>query len=67
MDGPSEVATFFNGSAHSGLAVFLGERPAAAWFNRSHALVVFDFTIVAGRVGRITFRAEPAAPSQAIR
>ncbi len=67
MDGPNEVATFFNGSAHSALPVFLGERPAAAWFHRGHAMVVFDFTIVDGQVSRITFRAGPAALGQVLR
>jgi RNA polymerase sigma-70 factor (ECF subfamily) len=67
MDGAHEVATFFNGSAHSALAVFVGDRPAAAWFNRGQAMVVFDFTIVDGQVSRITFRAEPAALGQVAR
>ncbi|WP_407341373.1 sigma-70 family RNA polymerase sigma factor [Pengzhenrongella phosphoraccumulans] len=59
IDGRHEVATFFNGSAASALAVFVGERPGAAWFYRGQARVVFDFTIVDGLVERIDFRADP--------
>jgi len=67
VDGPSEVASFFNGSAQSALAVFVDDRPAAAWFNRGQAMVLFDFTIVDGLVHRITFRAEPATLAQVAR
>jgi len=59
IDGRTEVATFFNGSAASALAVFVGDRPGAAWFYRGQARVVFDFTIVDGLVERIDFRADP--------
>lgn len=59
IDGPREVATFFNGSARAALAVYVDERPAAAWFHRGEAKVLFDFTVVDGRVAGITFRAEP--------
>ncbi len=59
IEGAREVATFFNGSAHAALPVFVGERPAAAWFNRGTAMVVFDFTITDGVVAGITFRAAP--------
>lgn len=57
--GRDEVATFFNGAAASALAVFVGERPGAAWFDRGTARVAFDFTITDGRVERIDFRADP--------
>ena len=57
--GQREVATFFNGAAASALAVFVGERPGAAWFDRGTPRVAFDFTISDGRVERIDFRAEP--------
>jgi RNA polymerase sigma-70 factor (ECF subfamily) len=67
MDGAHEVATFFNGSAHSALAVYVDDRPGAAWFNRGEAMVAFDFTIVDGTVSRITFRAEPAVLGQVAR
>ena len=33
IDGRREVATFFNGSAHAALAVYVDDRPAAAWFH----------------------------------
>jgi RNA polymerase sigma-70 factor (ECF subfamily) len=59
IEGRREVATFFNGSAHAALAVYVDERPAAAWFHRGEAKVLFDFTIVDGLIGRITFRAGP--------
>lgn len=59
IDGRREVADFFNGSAHAALAVYVEDRPAAAWFHRGKAMVVFDFTVVNGVIRRITFRAEP--------
>lgn len=58
IDGRREVATFFNGSAHAALAVYVDDRPAAAWFYRGEAKVLFDFTVVNGVVGSITFRAD---------
>jgi RNA polymerase sigma-70 factor (ECF subfamily) len=64
IDGGRAVADFFNGSAHSALAVFLGDRPGAAWFLRGQAMVLFDFTIADGVVQQITFRAEPEVLSQ---
>ncbi len=60
IDGRNEVATFFNGSAHAALPVYVDDdRPAAAWFHRGEAKVLFDFTLVDGMVSGITFRAEP--------
>lgn len=59
IDGQREVANFFNGAAHAALAVYVGDRPAAAWFHRGQAMVVFDFTVVNGAVRCITLRAEP--------
>jgi RNA polymerase sigma-70 factor (ECF subfamily) len=59
IDGRREVATFFNGSARAAVAVYVGDRPAAAWLHRGEAKVVFDFAVVDGVVGHITFRAEP--------
>jgi RNA polymerase sigma factor (sigma-70 family) len=58
IDGRREVAEFFNGSARAALAVFVGQRPGAAWFQHGQARVLFDFTITDGFVQRITFRAE---------
>lgn len=59
IEGRHEVAAFFNGSAQSALAVSVDDRPAAAWFLRGEAKVLFDFTVVDGVVEGITFRAEP--------
>ena len=59
IEGQREVAAFFDGRAHAALAVFLGDRPGAAWFHRGEAMVLFDFTVVDGVVRRITFRAQP--------
>lgn len=61
VEGRREVAEFFNGAAQAALAVFYADRPAAAWYHRGHAMVVFDFTVHRGRVERITFRAAPEA------
>ena len=55
--GRREVAAFFNGSAHAALPVFVGERPASAWFHLGEARVVFDFVVEDGLVHGITFRA----------
>ena len=61
IEGGREIATFFNGSAHAALAVFAGDRPAAAWYHRGRPAVLFDFTVVDGVVAHITFRAEAAS------
>jgi RNA polymerase sigma factor (sigma-70 family) len=67
IEGRDEVATFFNGSAQAAMAVFVGDRPASAWFHRGAAAVVFDFEVVDGWVRAITFRAEPAVLEQVVR
>lgn len=67
IEGRDEVAAFFNGSAHSALAVFVGDRPASAWFLRGEAKVVFDFAVADGRVTGITFRAAPAVLAGVVR
>ena len=67
IEGRDEVATFFNGSAHSALAVLVGDRPASAWFLRGEARVVFDFTVADGRVEAITFRAAPEVLARVVR
>lgn len=67
IEGRDEVAAFFNGSAHAAMAVFVGDRPASAWFHRGAAAVVFDFEVVDGRVRAITFRAEPSVLAQVVR
>ncbi len=60
IEGRTEVATFFNGAAAAALPVFVGVRAGAAWFNRGKAQVVFDFTVEAGAIRRLQFRADPA-------
>lgn len=67
IDGRRSIAEFFNGSASAALPVLVDERPAAAWFHRGAAAVVFDFELVDGDVARITFRADPALLSRVIR
>ena len=65
--GQQAVAEFFDGSAHAALAVFVGERPAFAWYHRGAARVVFDFTVTGGVVGGIVFRAEPDVLARVVR
>jgi len=67
IEGRDEVAAFFNGSAHSALAVFIADRPAAAWFHLGAARVVFDVEVSDGLVRRITFRADPHVLAQVVR
>ncbi len=67
IEGRGEVAAFFNGSAHSALAVFVGDRPASAWFLRGEAKVVFDFAVHDGCVAGITFRAAPGVLARVVR
>jgi RNA polymerase sigma-70 factor (ECF subfamily) len=40
---------------------------AAAWYHRGEARVLYDFTVVDGLVGNITFRAEPEVLAQVVR
>ncbi|SDS46030.1 RNA polymerase, sigma subunit, ECF family [Friedmanniella luteola] len=61
LEGRREIASFFNGSAQSAMAVFAGDRPAAAWYHRGRPAVLFDFAVVDGVVAHITFRAEADA------
>lgn len=67
IDGRDKVASFFNGSASAALAASFGGRPAAAWFHRGRARVLFDFAVAGGLVERITFRADPEALAQVVR
>lgn len=67
IEGRDDVAAFFNGSAQAALPVHVGDRPGSAWFHRGEARVVFDFTIVDGRVQGITFRADPDVLAQVTR
>ncbi|WP_242661550.1 sigma-70 family RNA polymerase sigma factor [Mycobacterium mantenii] len=57
LQGPDEVAGFFNGAAKAAFPVFVEDRPGAAWIHRGEVKVAFDFTIEAGRVRRLQFRA----------
>jgi len=66
IEGRNEVATFFNGSARAALPVFIGDRPATAWFHRGAAKVVFDFTVKDGLVRAVTFRASPDVLSRVV-
>jgi RNA polymerase sigma-70 factor (ECF subfamily) len=67
VEGRDEVAAFFNGSARSAFPVFIGDRPASAWFHQGAAKVVFDFTVEDGLVQAITFRAAPGVLAQVVR
>ena len=57
LEGRDEVASFFNGAAKTAFAVFVEDRPGAAWIHRGEVRVAFDFTVEAGRVSRLQFRA----------
>jgi RNA polymerase sigma factor (sigma-70 family) len=59
IEGGRTIAEFFNGSATAALAVYVGDRPGAAWYQRGAPAVVFDFEVVDRAVARITFRAHP--------
>lgn len=67
IEGRDEVATFFNGSAQTALAVFVGDRPASAWFLKGEAKVLFDFDVADGQVRGITFRAAPEVLARVVR
>lgn len=57
LQGADEVAGFFNGAAKAAFPVFVEDRPGAAWIHLGEVKVVFDFTIEAGQVRRLQFRA----------
>jgi RNA polymerase sigma factor (sigma-70 family) len=59
MQGRDEVANFFNGAAAAAFPVFVEDRPGSAWINRGEVKVAFDFTIEAGQVRHLQFRAAP--------
>ncbi|SEC05128.1 RNA polymerase sigma-70 factor, ECF subfamily [Nocardioides exalbidus] len=67
IEGREAMAGFFNGSAHSALAVYVGDRPGAAWYLRGEAKVAFDFEVADGRVRAIVLRAAPDALAQVVR
>jgi RNA polymerase sigma factor (sigma-70 family) len=57
LQGPDEVANFFNGAAAAAFPVFVDDRPGAAWIHLGEVRVAFDFVVEAGRVRRLQFRA----------
>jgi len=59
VEGRDAVAAMFDGAARSALPVLVGTRTGAAWYLKGEPKVVFDFTVVDGRVTRIDFRADP--------
>lgn len=67
IEGRAAMAEFFNGSATAALAVFVGERPAYAWYHRGRAMVLFDFAVADEVVTGITFRADPEMLHQVTR
>ncbi|MGP5304405.1 sigma-70 family RNA polymerase sigma factor [Brachybacterium alimentarium] len=67
IDGREDIASFFNGTAHAALPTSLDGRAGSAWYHRGQAMVLFDFTIVGGRVARIDFRAEPGVIARVVR
>ena len=60
ISGRRQVAQFFDGAARAALPAFVEQRPGAAWLHRGEPRVAFDVLVVAGRVARIAFRADPA-------
>jgi RNA polymerase sigma factor (sigma-70 family) len=57
LEGAPAVAQFFNGAAKAAFPVFVDDRPGAAWIHQGQVKVAFDFTVEAGRVRRLQFRA----------
>lgn len=61
LEGADEVARFFNGAAAAAFAVFVEDRPGAAWIHRGQVKVAFDFTVKTGQICYLQFRAADAA------
>lgn len=59
LEGRDAVAAMFDGAAKAALPVFVEGRAGAAWFHQGSARVAFDFTVHAGQVTGIVFRAAP--------
>ncbi|OBG05498.1 RNA polymerase subunit sigma-70 [Mycolicibacter sinensis] len=57
LEGAGEVASFFNGAAAAAFAVFVEDRPGAAWIHRGQVKVAFDFTVTTGQIHHLRFRA----------
>ena len=58
LEGAGEVAGFFNGAAAAAFPVFVEDRPGAAWIHRGEVKVAFDFTVEAGQISLLQFRAD---------
>lgn len=67
LDGRDAVASMFDGGASAALPVFVEGRAGAAWYHLGSPRVVFDFTVEAGRVTSIVFRAAPDVIATVIR
>jgi RNA polymerase sigma-70 factor (ECF subfamily) len=52
-DGPFDVATRFSGGAQSARAALIDGRAGLVWAQARRPKVVFDFTVLAGKVTRI--------------
>ncbi|MEB3031469.1 sigma factor [[Mycobacterium] nativiensis] len=57
LEGADAVAGFFNGAAAAAFAVFVEDRPGAAWIHRGQVKVAFDFTVTDGQIHHLQFRA----------
>lgn len=67
LEGRDAVASMFDGAARGALPVFVAERPGGAWFHLGEARVAFDFTVGAGKVTSIVFRADPEVLATLVR
>ncbi len=67
IEGRDAVAAMFDGAAAAALPALVGDRPGAAWYHRGRAMVLFDFTVVDGRVTGIVFRADPDVLTRVVR
>lgn len=57
--GPTDVAAMFSGRAQGAETVWVDDSAAAAWIVAGKPKVVWDFTIVAGRIAHIEMLADP--------
>ncbi|HXH78525.1 sigma-70 family RNA polymerase sigma factor [Nocardioides sp.] len=57
--GPQDVANRFNGGAQSAKLMIVDGIAGAAWMHRGEARVVFDFTVIDGRIVAIDLLADP--------
>lgn len=59
LEGREQVAAMFDGAAAAALPIFVEGRAGAAWFHKGAVRVVFDFSVRAGKITGIVFRAAP--------